>query len=127
LNTINYILATSFLVSSLFSQGVISDVELHSNGKINKVKYYKESSKGIELIKEKFYYFDGAIKREINYKDNEMHGKYISFYPNGQRQTEKLFQLGAEKTSRFFNLMMGLVRLVQSNCHAPIHKEKNTM
>jgi len=99
-----HILCILFILSQiLLSQGLITDVETHSNGKLNKISFYKESQQGIELVKEKFYYQTGAIKREINYKRNTLHGKCVSYYPNGKRQSERMYQLGEERSVRFYS------------------------
>ena len=106
-----------FFISLLFSQSLITDVVKDSDGRVDKVSFYREGTGSIELVKEKYYYKGGSVKKEVNYKQASIHGKLITYYPNGKKKSEKLYQLGEEKTAKFFNqngVAMGSINLLGS-------------
>ena len=94
--------ALLFFIQCALCQSLITDIDKDSKDRVNKISYYKESPIGIELVKEKIYYKSGALKKEIAYKQSLIHGKLVSYYPNGKKQSEKLYQLGKERTSKFY-------------------------
>ncbi|WP_372920271.1 toxin-antitoxin system YwqK family antitoxin [Salegentibacter sp.] len=54
-----------------------------------------------ELIKGTFYYEDGNIKQEGTYKDGKLHGEWISYNPQGEKEAIAEYTYG-KKTGKWF-------------------------
>jgi len=94
-------IATSFSLS----QNIIWTVDgEYKSGFPKKITYFKESRKGLngamidalEIVEEKYYYKNGYIKREVNYKDGLKHGKCTWYYEDGQVEKEENYKNGNE-------------------------------
>ena len=54
-----------------------------------------------ELIKGTFYYEDGSVKQEGTYKEGNLHGEWISYNQNGEKEAIAQYTNG-EKTGKWF-------------------------
>ena len=104
------------LISSGFilSQNLITDVNLYSNGDIEKIYYYKKNAHQIELIK-KEYYYESDIEAEIlnslsqveNYKNGKLEGLQIEYDIDGEIISEVTYRDGKFWDGEFIEYEVG--------------------
>ena len=88
-----------------------------------KPKFEKEGN----LIKGTFYYENGAIKQEGTYKNGKLHGEWISYNQNGEKNAVAKYQDG-NKTGKWFFWSNDILTEVDysNNTIAEVTTYKNT-
>lgn len=67
-------------------------VESFENGQARSEKYYEEGS--LRLVKQVLYYPNGQIQQEGEFKDGRRHGKWISYFENGNKWSLNSYDIG---------------------------------
>jgi len=67
--------------------------ETYKNGGIKSITYHKKTQNGIEIVKKEEYWRNGQ-KEERNYKDGKYDGLFITWYKNGQKNSEVIYKDG---------------------------------
>ncbi len=62
---------------------------------------YKFEEKG-ELIKGTYYYEDGSIKQEGTYKNGKLHGEWVSYGQDGEKNAIAKYEEGNKSGKWFF-------------------------
>ena len=84
--TINILIKLQILTlffSFTFSQLINDVTQKYPSGNPKKIEYSKRIQNQHEVIKIEYYYEDGQLKIEENYKYNQLHGTYIEYHSNG--------------------------------------------
>jgi antitoxin component YwqK of YwqJK toxin-antitoxin module len=94
------ILLSLFLISNC-GENLIEEVkERYDNGEVKVVEYYKKVGQNQKLDKRGksgkrvYYYENGQIKEERNFKDGKNDGKFTYYYENGQIKEERHYKDG---------------------------------
>ncbi|MCF8364921.1 MAG: hypothetical protein K9H16_04015 [Bacteroidales bacterium] len=62
--------------------------EKYADGTPKVVKYFKGNGKAKSMVKQSFYYPDGKLRMEGEFKEGAKTGRWISFYSNGNKWSE---------------------------------------
>ena len=86
-----------FVVLIVFIAGCNADldkiiVETYADGTPKVVRFYKGEGVDKALVKEEFFYPDGQIRMEGEYKNGMKNGRWISYYNNGNRWSEGYYK-----------------------------------
>ncbi len=68
--------------------------EKYADGTPKIVKYFKGDGKSKTMVKEAFYYPDGQLRMEGEFKEGAKDGRWISFYNNGNKWSEGFYTDG---------------------------------
>lgn len=68
--------------------------ETYADGTPKVVKYYDGEGRDKTMVKEAFYYPDGQIRMEGEYRNGKKHGHWISYYNNGNKWSEGYYEDG---------------------------------
>lgn len=68
--------------------------EKYADGTPKVVKYFKGKGKTKSMVKESFFYPDGQLRMEGEYKEGVKDGHWISFYNNGNKWSEGYYTKG---------------------------------
>jgi len=63
-------------------------VESYEDGTPKIIRYYKGEGKDKTMVKEGFFYKDGALRMEGEYLYGVKHGRWLSYYEDGTRWSE---------------------------------------
>jgi antitoxin component YwqK of YwqJK toxin-antitoxin module len=63
-------------------------IESYDDGTPKVVRYYKGEGKQKTMVKEGYFYPDGAIRMEGEYLHGVKHGRWISYYKDGTKWSE---------------------------------------
>jgi antitoxin component YwqK of YwqJK toxin-antitoxin module len=69
-------------------------VETYADGTPKVVKYYTGEGREKTMVKEAFFYPDGKLRMEGEYKEGLKDGRWASFYNNGNNWSEGFYKLG---------------------------------
>ena len=86
----------NFCICAIIFTGCSSTIKIvdsHPNKAKKSTEIYNGKLFGSTLIKKRTYYPSGRIHSETNYLKNKKHGKYASFYENGNPATKGFFKL----------------------------------
>ena len=86
----------NFCICAIIFTGCSSTIKIvdsHPNNAKKSTEIYNGKLFGSTLIKKRTYYPSGRIHSETNYLKNKKHGKYASFYENGNPATKGFFKL----------------------------------
>ena len=76
-----------------FSQ-LIPKIETYENGNVKTIIYLKNDANKLIKIKTENYFVSGQLESLINFKNNQKHGEYISFWENGEMSSRGFFNDG---------------------------------
>jgi len=68
--------------------------EKYADGTPKIVQYFKGEGKAKTMVKEAFYYPDGQLRMEGQYKEGAKDGHWISYYNNGNKWSEGFYKDG---------------------------------
>lgn len=68
--------------------------ESYADGTPKIIKYYTGEGAKKTMVKEAFFYPDGKVRMEGEYKEGVKHGHWISYYNNGNRWSEGYYENG---------------------------------
>ncbi|OQX79833.1 MAG: hypothetical protein B6D64_04185 [Bacteroidetes bacterium 4484_276] len=69
-------------------------MESYDDGTPKIIRYYKGEGKEKTMVKEAFFYPDGAMRMEGEYLHGVKHGRWISFYEDGTKWSEGYYEDG---------------------------------
>ena len=69
-------------------------VEAYADGTPKVVRYYKGKGSEKTMIKEAYFYPDGAIRMEGEFKNSKKDGRWISYYQDGKKWSEGYYKEG---------------------------------
>ena len=87
------------LSSSLFCQLINDVTKKHLNGKPKKIEYSKRVQNQHEIIKIEYYYDNGQLKIEENYRFNQLSGNYTEYYSDGNIKIKMSYRKGISNGS----------------------------
>ena len=76
-----------------FSQ-LIPKIETYENGNVKTIIYLKNDANKLIKIKTENYFASGQLESLINFKNNQKHGEYVSFWENGEISSRGFFNDG---------------------------------
>lgn len=68
--------------------------ETYADGTPKVVKYFDGEGKAKTMVKEAFYYPDGNLRMEGEFKEGLKNGKWVSYYNNGNKWSEGYYLKG---------------------------------
>ena len=69
-------------------------VETYNNGKISSISYFKDTEKGLDLIKQEVFHFTGLMSMVGTFENGFREGIWTYWYEDGQKRLEGAYRSG---------------------------------
>lgn len=92
----------SLLAGLFLFPGISQVVNGQQNGNLQKSNGVGKSEKGLKEGEWLFYYPDGKLMAQENYKNGMLHGTCLSFFPNGQMASREWWQEDLQEDSAWY-------------------------
>ena len=69
-------------------------VETYNNGKISSISYFKDTEKGLDLIKQEVFHFTGLMSMVGTLENGFREGIWTYWYEDGQKRLEGAYRSG---------------------------------
>ncbi len=80
-------------ISISFSQ-LIPKIEIYESGNVRTITYFKNEDNKLIIVKTENYFTNGQLESSTNFKNNQKHGEYTSFWENGEMSSRGFFNDG---------------------------------
>lgn len=84
----------STFVSYVDSLHLWQEKVMAGDGRLYSVKYYSDLLLTIQELQEQYYYSNGRLKSEANYKEGKLSGEVHSYYSDGRVRRSDVFEDG---------------------------------